>query len=563
MPWRGPEYEGELPTLGWTVIDWIESMLIVPDGPTAGDPLELTAEQAQFILNFYAIDPSFLGPAVRGRALRNGRRVRRAVLSRPKGWGKSPFIAALCLAEALAPVVPDGWDANGEPVGRPWTTLGFKAKVQIVAVSEGQTINTWDPLLEMARSGPIAEAYPIEAMDSFVALPRGRIEYTTSAGVSREGFRPVFYAMDQTESWVRSNGGLNLAERLRRNLAKVNGSSVETPNAFVPGDESVAEKSHDAAVAQAEGRLRGDAGGILYDHRQALDDTDATDETSLRAGLRVAYGDSIDTNGGWVSEDRIVQDYWDPGSTPSESRRYYLNQHYAAEDAWIADTEWRARADVDRIVERGEMITLGFDGSRERARGVTDATALIACTVADGHVFEPLEQSIWEQPADWPKQKPWRVPVGEIDRAVHEIFRRYNVVGFFADPAKWETYVAAWEAKYGDRLKVKASRDHPIEWWMTGGRSHLIVAALREFYDAVIDGDQFTHDGRHGLSRHVLNARLMPTRAGLQIRKEHPDSPKKIDGAVAAMLARKARREAIAKGFGVPNRSTFIPRRIR
>jgi hypothetical protein len=73
--------------------------------------------------------------------------------------------------------------------------------VQIVAVSEDQTINTWDPLLEMARNGPVIDAYPIEPMDSFVAMPRGRIEYTTSAALSREGFRPVFAVMDQTESW--------------------------------------------------------------------------------------------------------------------------------------------------------------------------------------------------------------------------------------------------------------------------------------------------------------------------------------------------------------------------
>ena len=46
----------------------------------------------------------------------------------------------------------------------------------------------------------------------------------------------MFNAMDQTESWKPSNGGVKLAATLRRNLAKVNGSSVETPNAFRPGE---------------------------------------------------------------------------------------------------------------------------------------------------------------------------------------------------------------------------------------------------------------------------------------------------------------------------------------
>ena len=86
MPWRGPKYQGELPTLGYVVLDWMSEMLAAPDR-TEYEPLVLTREQAQFILNFYAIDP------------RTGRRrYRRAVLSRPKGWGKvrcSPPLPAL------------------------------------------------------------------------------------------------------------------------------------------------------------------------------------------------------------------------------------------------------------------------------------------------------------------------------------------------------------------------------------------------------------------------------------------------------------------------------------
>ncbi len=80
-----PEYEGEVPTLGWDVLDWITEYLVVPDGPSAGEPLELTGEQAQFILNFYRVDPAFTGPAIVGRSLVNSRLTNRAILCRPKG----------------------------------------------------------------------------------------------------------------------------------------------------------------------------------------------------------------------------------------------------------------------------------------------------------------------------------------------------------------------------------------------------------------------------------------------------------------------------------------------
>ncbi|GAA1160859.1 hypothetical protein F4556_005193 [Kitasatospora gansuensis] len=554
MPWRGPSYPGELPTLGYQVLGWIGENLIVPDGPAAGDPLYFTDEQAQFVLQLYAINPTFAGPAIRGRALNNGRRIRRGVLSRPKGWGKSPILAALCLAEALAPVVPDGWDADGEPVGREWTSLGFKAKVQLVAVSEDQTANTWDPLLEMARNGPVGDNYDIEPMESFVNVPRGRVEYVTSSGTSREGFRPVFSVMDQTESWTPSNGGRKLAATIRRNLGKVNGCSVETPNAFIPGEGSVAERSFEAWKKQNEGRLKLDE-GLLFDHREASADTDPADEASLLAGLAEAYGGSADAAGGWVNLRRLLAEYWDPDTDPQDARRYYLNQVTHATDSWLSQPEWAACAEPDTVVADGDTIVLGFDGSRRRNRGVTDATALIGCRVSDGHLFEIR---VWEQP-DGPAGVNWQVPVAEVLAEVDAAFARWDVAGMYADPAKWESHLVGWEAKYGKQLRVKSSAPHPIHWWMTGGRALMIVRATQAFHDAVTDGE-LTHSGASALTRHMLNARRRESRSGIQIGKEHPDSPRKIDAAVASILAWQCRLDAIAKGATKKDRTVLILR---
>jgi hypothetical protein len=466
------------------------------------------------------------------------------VLSRPKGWGKSPLLAALCLVEALADVVLDGWDANGEPVGRPWTSLGFKAKVQITAVSEDQTANTWEPLLDMARNGPVLDAYGIDPMETFIVVPRGRIEVATSAGSSREGFRPVMYVLDQTESWTVTNGGVKLAAALRRNLAKVQGLSVETPNGFIPGELSVAERSYEAWQAQVQGRLRNSDSGIHYDHREMPPDTDIEDRASLLAGLAYAYGDSADVNGGWVSMPRILADFWDPDTDPQDGRRYYGNQITHAGDSWVSQPEWAACSDPTKVIADGDTITLGFDGSRSRARGVTDATALIGCRLADGHLFE---LGVWEQPAG-PAGEGWRPPISEVLAAVDRAFARYRVIGFFADPAKWESYVTAWEGRYGAGLKVKATRDHPIEWWMTGGRSQQIVKATDRLHSA-ITSKQLTHGGEFALTRHILNARRRASRSGVQISKEHPESVRKIDAASAAILAYEARSAAVAAGI--------------
>jgi hypothetical protein len=493
MPWK-PRFPGEFPTLGRLALEWMTEHLAQPDCAEYRE-LVLTREQALFVIRYYRIDP------VTGK-----RRYRRAVWSRPKGHGKSPLMAAIAAFEALGDAVPDGWDAYGRPVGRPWSDLRTPL-VQLAAVSEDQTQNAYVPLLEMLRQGPVVDCFDIEPMETFVALPKGRIEFITSAARSREGNRPVWAGLDQTESWVPSNGGVKLAAVLRRNLGKLGGSSIESPNAFQPGKGSVAEESAAYASQIVEGRVRDD--GLLYDHREAPPDTDLNDRESLLAGLRHAYGDSAIEAGGWVDLERIVAEIWDPATDPMDARRYYLNQVIAASDAWVTSPQWLACAAVDTVVSDGEAITLGFDGSRGHSRRKADATALIGCRVRDGHLFEIGHRSVWEPgPHDG---QDWTPPVAEVDAAVQLAFQKYRVVGFFADPsAGWDVPIARWESRWGDRLRVKASGRQPIAAWPAGKHTNAIlaVAALEQ----AIRNGECSHDGSHALTRHVLNARRRAVR---------------------------------------------------
>lgn len=556
MPWK-PSFEGEKPTLGWYVLDWMHEYLA---RPALGwyEPFTPYREQEDFILRFYEIDPQ------------TGRfRHDRALLGRSRGWGKSPILGGLCLVEGLADVLFDGWDANGQPVGKPWTEVRTPL-VHVAAVSEAQVKNTWQPMVEMA-SGPLLDEYGIEPFDTVIHLPRGRIEQKTSSPRAIKGAPSTFAVMDQTEEWVPSNRGPILAQNIRTNTAKNGGRTIESPNAFIPGEQSVAEQSEQYAQAILSGRSR--QKGLLYDHREAPSDTDLTDRESLTLGLRYAYGDSSGHPDGCVIHDppcapghvdleSQIAIIWDPATDPQKARSDYLNQITHASDSWMTRPDWNARATriVDgepRELQKGDVITLGFDGSRKRARGVADATALIGCRVSDGFLFTI---AIWEQP-EGPAGDEWRVPVDEILETVSQTFKEYQVVGFYADPAKWEGVVADWEAKYGARLKVKASRNNPIEYWMNGGRQAQITRALNSFYDAVLDGG-LTHDGNPVLTRHILNARRRTNRGGYGIYKQHPDSPHKIDGAIAAVLAWTARLDAVAGGHGRTTK-TRAPRRLR
>jgi hypothetical protein len=223
------------------------------------------------------------------------------------------------------------------------------------------------------------------------------------------------------------------------------------------------------------------------------------------------------------------------------------------DDAWIVAHEWAARVDLDKVVADRDAITLGFDGSRHRSRGVTDATAIVACRVSDGHMW-PIR--VWEQPDN---DREWQVPTVEVEAELRSTFDRYNVVGFYADSALWETFVAAWEAKWGLKLSVKASREHPIEWRMN--RPGVVVQATEKLYSAIVDGEM-THDGSSVMTRHFLNARRRSSRSGVQVAKSSPDSANKIDCVPAGILAWQARLDAVAKGIGTA-RKRPMPARLR
>ena len=565
MPWK-PSEPDEVPTLGWYVLDWISEMLARP-AVDEYEPFSPYREQEDFVLRWYELDP------LTGRFKHP-----RALLGRPRGWGKSPILGALCLVEGLADVLFDGWDADGQPVGRPWSTVRTPL-VHVAAVSEDQTNNTWQPMVEMC-AGPVIDEYRgLEPFDTVVNLPRGKIERRTSSGRTVKGAPTTFAVLDQTEEWVPSTGGPALAQKIRTNTAKNGGRTIESPNAFTPGEGSVAEASWSYAQGMAQGRDQLGRKGVLWDHREAPADTDLSDRESLVLGLRYSYGDSSAHPDGCVLHDppcapghvdleAQIDVILDPATDVQTARSDYLNQITHASDSYLTRPEWNSRsmqtlAEADDPVEvaplkPGDIITLGFDGSRKRARGVADATALVACRVSDGHLH-PL--GIWEQPEN--AGDDWRIPTDEVDAAVRDAFSKYAVVGFYADPAKWEGFVAQWEARYGAALKAKATRSNPIEWWMVGGRARMVTLALEAFRNAVVDGE-LTHSGHPRLSAHVLNARKRTASGGFTygIFKEHPDSINKIDAAVAAVLAWQARLDAVAAG-ATSTSQVAVPIRVR
>lgn len=511
LPVGWPEDYG-LGSLGWGVLDWGHAHLAQPDGDLAGASWVWRNWQVRWTVWWYAVDQQ-------GEFLFD-----RGQIVLMKGGGKSPEVAATGCCELGGPVVFDGWDASGRPVGRP----NPSPWVQLAAVSEDQTVNTMALVLAMLREGDAIKSIPgLDMGLTRVYTANGRLEPVTASAPSREGQRLTAAVLDETHLWLPGNGGQRLAATIRRNLAKMRGRSVETTNTWRDGEDSVAEQTSNAADLVAEGRTR--RARILRMHPKAVV-PDLADEKQLRAELLRLYADMP-----WIDLDRIITEIYDPNTDPGDARRFYLNEVTSADDALVTPSQWDAGRVDDNLAD-GDAVTLGFDGGR-----TDDATALVACRVSD-RLLEPV--GIWERPQP---RTDWQIDRETVDEAVHGAFLRFTVVGFYADVALWESYIDAWSQAYRPRLKVKASTTSAVGWDMRS-RIQIATRGTERFVAAIRDG-QTRHNGDPTLRRHVLNARRRPNRYGISFGKATRDSPDKVDGFAAAQLADMARHDLLETGW--------------
>lgn len=511
MPWKGPDDQFRYPTLGGIIADWIEDQIAIPDGDSQGDPFLLTDEMFLFLCRFYRLADDGLGFFY----------PRGGQLVRPQKWGKGPFSAAIICAEAEGPVVPAGFDAAGEPVGRhrptPW--------IQVTAVSEDQTANVWRALVPMIELGAIAGDIE-DTGETRINLPGGgRIEPVTASARSRLGQRITFAVQDETHSWTKLNGGRALADNQRRNLAGMGGRFLETTNAWDPAEESVAQQTSESS---APGVYKDDVDpgpGSVRDKRER------------RRCMRKVYGNSH-----WVDLDRIDAEIialLDQGD-PAQAERYFLNRKRATEGAAFDFERWNELGDPSIVVPDGELVVVGVDGARW-----DDALAIVATTVESGHQW-PL--GVWERPGD--AGDDYEHPTEDVDGVLLDAFERFEVWRVYIDPQKIEHLVDRWRGRWNhshDRNRQKI-----VEWFTN--RPKQIGYAMRAYRAAMTAAD-LSHDGDAMMGRHVANAYRQPLnlrdedgRPLWTIRKEFRGAPRKIDAAMAGCLSWECRGDAVAAG---------------
>jgi phage terminase large subunit-like protein len=194
-------------------------------------------------------------------------------------------------------------------------------------------------------------------------------------------------------------------------------------------------------------------------------------------------------------------------------RTLHLNQFVSAHSAWLPYGAWEAIADDGRVVASDEPVVLGFDGS-----WANDSTALVGATVGDRpHVFVI---DCWESDGS----ADWRVDTALVEQRIREAVRKYRVVEVACDPYRWQ-----------DVLQRLDGEGLPIVEFPTNSLARM-VPACQEFYTGVVE-QRMTHDGDARLARHVGNAVTKSDARGTRIVKESKTSARKIDLAVASVIA--------------------------
>lgn len=512
------------PTLGPQVCAFIEERLVFGPGDLRGQPAVLDDEKRALVYRMYELYPE-------GHELAGRRRFKRAGLSLPKGLAKTELAAwiAICELHHEAPVRCIGWTEDGEPIGGPVTD----PYIPLVAYTEEQSDElAYGAMRVIIEEGPCAKDFDVGLERIQRLTGDGKAVSLSSSPNARDGARTTFCVMDETHWWTLPR--LKQAHQtMQNNLAKrklADPWMLETTTAPEPGTGSVAEATMDYAKAVDDGLIT-DA-SLFFFHRQASDHHDLTTREGVRAAIIEASGPAA----AWRDIDAIAGLWADPTTDKAYLERVWCNRLVKGATQAFDVVRWQELVKPSPV-KPGDLIVLGFDGAQ-----FFDSTALVATHVETG--FQWL-LGLWERPKLLPTDQTWQVPADDVDRSVRDAFSVYDVWRLYADPAYWQSWLAAWRGEFGE--------ERVIEWLTT--RRLQMARAIEGFTTAIKTG-AVSHEGHKDVTRHIANARREELKGYRDeqgkplclIRKERPDSPLKMDAAMASVLSWEARTDAIAAG---------------
>lgn len=438
-----------------------------------GDPLELRQWQVDLLAGLFA------------RRRDGRRRFRTALVGLPRKNGKSALGSSVALCELFTG--PQGGEVYSCAADRDQARIVFGVAKRMI---EG------DPEL----SG-MAKLY----RDAVEVPETGSVyRVLSSEAFTKEGLSPTLVVFDEVhaqpsdELWNVMT--LGSGARVDPLVLGITTAGVMTDGR---GRQSLCHRLWEYGTKVASGEV--DDPSFFFSWWAAAPDSDHADPAVWR-GANPGFGDLIDPED---FESTVRQ-------TPeNEFRTKRLNLWVSSAEAWLPFGAWDGLERGARP-DSGTRVVLGFDGSYGN-----DSTALVGCTVGDDPVM--WVEGLWERPEH--AEDGWRVPVSEVVAKVEAAFAAFDVVELAYDPFIWRSETERWEDAFGSRV-VAFNTTSPAR----------IAPACTRFYTAVADG-LIAHDHDPALARHLGNAVTKETPQGTVIVKDSKMSPRKIDAAVAAVVA--------------------------
>lgn len=527
------------PTAGRVAGRWIQQNLVHGEGDALGERIRLLLFQWFLLNRIYEFDPDT------GRLLHDT-----ILLIISKGNGKTEMCGEIANVETQSPLAP---------LRSPKVTLSAASWKQADELLNASQLTITG---SQESPGPLTAKFQrgLHLLDDKIIMPSGgRIVRQAAVGGTADGGKETCHLGDEIHEWngTRAERMWTVKGRSLRKRSVIRGTCarcLEPLRAVTGGppvhQERALERDHGAlpitgglqvgistvgddptVVTEDPATLLGRlwrkgvdiAQGKIDDPRflflawQAEEGLDLDNEADLHQAILQA-SPAAGYGGTFLSVDEKVRSINDSTVPRSEGERYDLGWWSQAPDSWMPVRSWTALRHPDKLIlpPKGTKVALGFDGSKSR-----DSTGLYGCT-ADGHLFK---WAVWERPPNAPDG--WLVPHLEVDRELRAAFDYFDVQVLQMDPPRWETELETWTAAWPNRVLAFETDVY-----------QRFAGAVGRFTDAVL-GEQptITHDGDPVLTRHIANARQKETRWGIVITKEHKDSPRRIDAAVAAVLA--------------------------
>jgi phage terminase large subunit-like protein len=420
---------------------------------------------------------------------------RSVVIIAPRKNGKTQTLAALSLYRLLT------------SAGRP--------EILLAAPSDKVAGRLFDACTRFVRRSPeLSRLLRVRDHAGEIVREDGMgIIYRLSSDPSRlYGYNPTHVVADELAQWATPN--------LRRAYAALTsgGGARSAPQVFTITTAAEASQRHDSILGRIlDAGLEADdverepgltvcrlpeARTLVYEY--AAPTVDPMDVKAMKLANPAS----------WITEAYLRRQAEDPELTDAQVMQLHGCVWAASASTFVAPDAWSARVHRNRVLVDGERLVLGFDGSYRR-----DATAVVACTL-DGFVT-PI--AVWERPDGASTE--WKVPRDEVADAIADAMERFEVLELACDPPGWNSELDAWREAYGDVVV-----DFP-----TNQRQRMAPACDR-FRVGVLEGD-LSHDGNPILARHLGHCVAKDTPYGQVVTKDGADSPRKIDTAVAAIVA--------------------------